>query len=400
MKKRILLFALVLGSVNLFAQEKAEDNVYQNSAERMLQTDGNLTIGGYAEVHFNQGLSSDVRNNGELDVHRMVMLFGYQFNEKTQFISEIEYEHVKEVYVEQAFLQYKLNNALNLRAGLLLAPMGITNEYHEPNTFNGVERPVIDNLIAPTTWREVGIGFTGTSLPASLRYQAYIMNGFNGYDGSAKFSGSNGLRKGRQKGGESYISSPNLAAKIEYFGISGLNVGLSGYFGKSQSTLYDGIDKDDKTAEAIADSSTISMAMIGADLRYSKNGLQIRGQLYLNSLGNTKEYNEFTGSNGKPNDLGKSMIGYYAEVGYNVFNGNSQIDSELIPFIRYESYDTQKTVEEGITKNKANAANIITTGLTWKMAKNVAFKTDLQFVKKDSSDKYQKTFNAGFGLMF
>jgi hypothetical protein len=34
----------------------------------------------------------------------MVMLFGYQFSEKVQYISEVEFEHVKEVYIEQAFL--------------------------------------------------------------------------------------------------------------------------------------------------------------------------------------------------------------------------------------------------------------------------------------------------------
>ncbi len=395
MKNRFLLFAFLAATFSISAQEAETTNQYSNAAEKLLNTEGNLTIGGYAEAHYNQALSSDVRNNGTLDVHRVVLLFGYQFNKRTQFISEIEYEHVSEVYIEQAFLQYKLNNNLNLRAGLMLTPMGITNEYHEPNTFNGVERPHIDKLIAPTTWREVGIGIVGNYLPASIRYQAYIMNGFNGYDGAGKLSGKNGLRKGRQKGAESYISSPDLAAKVEYFGIRGLNVGLSGYFGKTQSTLYDGIDKDDKTAEAIADSSTVNIAMIGADFRYSNSGLQLKGQLYYNKLGNTKEYNKFTGS-----DLGSSMIGYYVEAGYNILKSVASTDNELIPFARIEKYNTQNTVESGISKNNANDVNVFTTGLTWKMAKNVAIKTDIQFVKTAADDKAKKTFNAGFGLMF
>ncbi|TLX77645.1 hypothetical protein E9993_03100 [Labilibacter sediminis] len=411
MKKGIFLFIVLMQAVGIFAQDQnttnQDENRYFNSAERLLATDGKLTIGGYGEVHYNQPLSSDVRNNGTLDVHRVVMLFGYQFNERTQFITELEYEHVSEVYVEQAFLQYKLNNAVNLRAGLILTPMGIINEYHEPNTFNGVERPHIDKYIAPTTWREIGVGFTGTYIPAKIRYQAYVMNGFDGYDKDdkdgnyAKFSGKNGLRKGRQKGAESYISSPNFAAKVEYFGIRGLNLGLSGYVGKSQSTLYDGISKDDAAEEAIADSSTVSIAMVGADARYSRNGLQLRGQFYFNSLGNTKQYNEFTKEeDGELNDLGKSMIGYYVEAGYNVFNANSQIKSELIPFVRYEGYDTQHSLESGIERNKAYAAKVITTGLTWKVTPKAAFKTDLQFVKTEADDKAQTRFNAGFGIMF
>ncbi len=400
MKTLFLILAFAACSILMRAQSTENKNLYFNAAERLLQTEGNLKIGGYAEVHYNQPISSEVRSNGTLDVHRVVMLLGYQFNERTQFISEIEYEHVSEVYVEQAFMQYKINNAFNLRAGLILTPMGIVNEYHEPNTFNGVERPHIDNLIAPSTWREIGLGFTGVFVPAKMRYQAYVMNGFNGFDGTGKFRGKDGLRKGRQKGAESYISSPNFAAKIEYFGVRGLNLGLSGYFGKSQSTLYDGINKDDNNALALADSSIVNMAMIGADLRYSTSGLQIRGQFYYNSLGNTKEYNEFTASKGKNNDMGKSMIGYYAEVAYNVFNTLEQVKTELIPFVRIERYDTQNSVEQGIVRNKAYAASVITAGLTWKMDPNVAFKTDVQFVKTEADDKAKATFNAGFGLMF
>ena len=33
---------------------------------------------------------------------------------------------------------------MNLKAGLLLIPMGIINEYHEPAIYNGVERPNVD----------------------------------------------------------------------------------------------------------------------------------------------------------------------------------------------------------------------------------------------------------------
>lgn len=400
MRTLFIIIAFVASSILTNAQVLENQNLYFNAAERLLQTEGNLKIGGYAEAHYNQALSSEVRNNGTLDVHRVVMLLGYQFNERTQFISELEFEHVSEVYVEQAFMQYKINNALNLRAGLILTPMGIVNEYHEPNTFNGVERPHIDNLIAPSTWREIGVGFTGVIVPTNMRYQAYIMNGFNGFDGGGKFRGKDGLRKGRQKGAESFISSPNFAAKVEYFGIKGLNLGLSGYFGKSQSSLYDGVNNNDDYAIAQADSSVINMAMIGADFRYSTGGLQVRGQFYYNSLGNTKAYNEFTASKGKNNDLGKTMIGYYAEVAYNVFHTLDEVKTELIPFVRLEKYDTQKTVENGIVRNKAYAANVITAGLTWKVVANAAFKTDVQFVKTEADDKAKATFNAGFGLMF
>ncbi|NJO92947.1 MAG: hypothetical protein HC831_31275 [Chloroflexia bacterium] len=334
-----------------------------------------------------------------MDVHRLVMLLGYRFSDRVQFISEIEYEHVKEVYIEQAFLQVKINDFMNFRGGLMLTPMGIINEYHEPTTFNGVERPVIDSKIAPTTWREVGVGLQGNILPATLKYQFYVTNGFNGFDGAARLNGQNGLRSGRQKGAESFISSPNFAGKIEYYGIKGLNIGFSGYFGKTQSTLYDGIDKDDDAAMATADSSVVGVAMIGIDARYNIGGLQLRGQYYLTNLSNTNEYNEFTADANGLNDLGSAMSGYYIEAGYNLFK-STNAKSELIPFVRYEEYNTHSSVENTISENASYNVNMITTGITWKLTPKAALKADLQFIKNEAADQYAKQFNAGVAVMF
>lgn len=400
--KRILFFSvLALSALFLNAQTTEQKKpTYQNLADQLLSSDKKLTIGGYGEVHYHQPLSSDTRMNGELDVHRMVMLFGYQFSERTQFVTELEFEHVSEVYVEQAFLQHKINKSINFRGGLLLIPMGIVNEYHEPTTFNGVERPLVDNKISPTTWREVGFGLSGTIQPASLKYQAYLVNGFNGYDGTAKLSGKNGFRSGRQKGASSYISSPNFTGKVEYYGIRGLNIGVSGYFGDTQSKLYNGIAKDNDAALAKADSSVVGISMIGVDARYSLKGLQLRGQLYSVSLSNTDQYNRFTGKNkSTPNDLGSSMTGYYLEAGYNVFRHIEKTNTELIPFVRLEGYNTHADVASNITRNKSYKNSVVTAGLTLKLAQGAVLKTDMQWVNPDAGSS-TKVFSAGLGVMF
>jgi hypothetical protein len=400
MKSFILTTALLITTASfLIAQpDSIPSNLYFNSAEKMLMTNGNLKIGGYGEVHYNQPVSSDVRKNGTLDVHRLIMMLGYQFNDKVQFVSELEFEHVSEVYVEQAFLQIKLNNSVNFRGGLILTPMGIINEYHEPTTFNGVERPQIDNAISPSTWREIGFGITGVILPVSLRYQAYLMNGFNGFDGQARIGGASGLRGGRQKDAESYISSPNFSGKVEYFGIRGLNLGLSGYFGNTQSTLYNGIDKNNEAAIAKADSSVVGISMVGADARYSYKGLKLTGQFYYTVLSNTEEFNKFTTGKGGGN-LGSSMFGYYIDLGYNVLR-SVKTEMQLIPFVNYSNYDTHNKVPVNITDNLSYQKNVITTGLSFFPTQGAVVKADLQFVKTGASDKYVTTFNAGFGVMF
>ncbi len=371
-----------------------------NSATKMMSSDKNLTIGGYGQLDYNQPFGGNSIQNGTLDVHRMVLLFGYRFNDRLNFVTEIELEHVVEIYVEQAFLNYSINTYVQVRGGLMLVPMGIINEYHEPTTFNGVERPLIDKYIAPTTWRELGIGFTGTIPEVSVKYQAYIMNGFSSYNGGAQLSGKNGMRKGRQKGAESYIRTPVFAGRVEYFGILGLNVGFSTYLGKTQSTLFKNVDKVDNPAIAMADSSIVNMSMFGLDVQYSKRGLQLRGQAYYTKLSNTLQYNYFTSSDDALNDLGNSMYGYYIEAGYNVFQEFTKIKSELITFVRYTAYDTQNTVSDGVTKNPDYNIHAITTGIGWKPISAVAVKADFQFKKPQAASTYDKVFNAGIAIWF
>jgi len=123
--KLLILFLSVFSFTSLTAQEKTE--VLKNSSEKMIENESKLTIGGYAQMDFNQPVGDGVYHNGTLDVHRMVLLFGYKFSDRAQFISEIEAEHVNEFFVEQAFLNYKILPWLNFRGGLLLIPMGIIN---------------------------------------------------------------------------------------------------------------------------------------------------------------------------------------------------------------------------------------------------------------------------------
>jgi hypothetical protein len=403
MKRFFTLFLVVASIIGINAQESntSSENEYKNVAQKLLSSDSKLTIGGYGEIHYNQVLNKQTRDNAVLDAHRMVLFFGYNFSKKTQFVTEIEMEYANEIWVEQMFMQHKLNDYINLKAGMLLIPMGIINEYHEPTTFNGVERPVIDNKIAPSTWREVGVGLSGNILPVSIKYQLYLVNGPSGYDGTkGLFKGTDGLRGGRQKASKSYMSSPNFTGKIEYFGIKGLNVGLSGYFGNSQSKLYDKLDETNTTLALKADSSVVGISMLGADARYNSKGLELRGQFYYTAFANTEQYNMFTRTGTKRNDLGSSMKGFYVEAGYNVLRFFEQSKMELVPFVRYQDYNLHNSVDAKLAVNNAYIANIITTGLTLKLTKGAVVKADMDFAKTNAATARTITLNAGIGVTF
>lgn len=398
----IIMPGLLFSGKGGFAQETPADNTMQlNRASQMLVSDRKLNIGGYGQVDYNQPFGNATLQNGKLDVHRLVLLVGYRFTNKLSLVTEIEFEHVSEVYVEQAFINYAFNTYINFQAGLLLIPMGIINEYHEPSAFNGVERPLIDKYIVPTTWREVGLGFTGSIPEISMKYNFYIVNGFKSYqDGEVFLNGKNGLRKGRQKGAGSFMHVPNITARISYYGVLGLNIGLSGYFGETQSTMYDGLNRDDQPALAAADSTVVGVAMVGLDVRYDRKGLGLRAQFYYSGLSNTAQYNFIGVGNGQSNELGSSMYGYYVEAAYNVFYPFKKIKYKLAPFVRYSNYDTQASVVSGIDKNPAYNKTVITTGAGLWFLPQVALKADVQFIKSKADSGYGKTFNAGVAFMF
>lgn len=394
MRKLLLLISFTILVISVGAQN--DISTMMNSTDKMLEDDDKkLKIGSYGQIDFNQRFSGDTRYNGKLDVHRMVLFLGYQFTKNIQLVSEIEFEHVNELYVEQAFINYRLNDYLSLRGGLMLIPMGIVNEFHEPTLYNGVERPSLDNIIVPTTWREIGVGATGRISSASVKYQLYILNGFYGYDGTAKLSGASGFRNARQKGINTNMSSPDISFKIDYYGIKRLNIGLSGYFGKTESKLYNGLDKNSISNINRADSSTVNIAMAGLDYRYSVGAFQTRGQFIFASLGNAARYNEFNSNQPK---LGRAMMGYYIEAGYDLLHGSKMA---LVPFARYENYNTHFRVDGNLVANDSFHAEEWFFGIGFKPVDGVVFKIDYQRKKnKDINSVNENYINAGIGFNF
>ncbi len=384
--KTILTFIFCFIFSLSFAQNNF-DNVQTDQSSK-------LKFGAYGQIDYNQPLLNNTTANGELDIHRIVLLMGYSFSPKWELLTEIEIEHVKEVYVEQAYISYKMNRYFNLKGGLLLIPMGYINEYHEPPVYFGVERPLLDSKVVPTTWREIGFGAYGRIPEASLKYQIYLVNGFMGYNGSAKFDSDDAYRGGRQKGAESKMSSPNLSTKVDFYGIKHLKLGLSGYFGKTQSSLFANLADADQASRLQADSSVVAIRMFGVDAQYLNKGFQLRGQAIYAYNKNAEAYNAFGNA-----DLGKEIFGYYLEVAYNVFS-SLKTSTRLLPFVRYENFDTQFSLVEGASKNPKSHRKVIVAGISYYPTAELVLKADMQWLNNDFLSSPDKTINAGIGFMF
>ena len=372
--------SIILILLATFVCAQDQYNSASTQLNNLLYSERGLSIGGYGEITYNnlEGKSDPA----EIDVQRLVILFAYKFDDRTSFVTEIEYEHVKEVYVEQAFINYVLADGVNLRGGLILVPMGIINEYHEPTTFNGVERPSLDSKIVPTTWREMGIGVSGRINNASIRYQAYVMNGFLSYGDSHKLRGLDGLRKGRQKGAESVGSDVNFAGRIEYYGLPNLKFGLSYYTGNTQTTAPE------------ISNTQIGLSMVGLDYRYINGKLSSRGQFISSSLSDTEAYN-LAGNT----DVGSAMGGYYVEGAYNLLPLDSL--QKLDIFLRYENFNTHQKTAGALIANDAYHRVETTFGLSYHLANGAVFKADYQSkgTAVEGSDAVGQ-FNLGLGVFF
>ena len=203
---------------------QAKRGVGQGAA-KVYDIEQGLSIGGYGEFLFQQRSG----RTDQSDALRAILYFGYKFDERWVFNSEIEWEHGStgaptprqqngSVSLEFGYLDYLHSDALNVRAGLLLSPMGLINQLHEPTTFLPSSRPQTELRIIPSTWREMGLGVYGDL--GDFSYQSYLMTALD----AEGFSDS-GLRGGRQKGARSASDDFSLISRLDYVGINGLTSG-------------------------------------------------------------------------------------------------------------------------------------------------------------------------------
>ncbi len=362
------------------------------------------TLGGYGELHYNLVKVEDAdESSSVVDLHRLVLFVGHRFTDTISFHSEIEVEHTLvaggdapgEVAIEQALIEWKLYKSyLTLRGGILLVPMGIVNTWHEPPIFNGVERPSVAKNIIPSTWREAGLGFSG-ELIEGLTYQLYLISGLD----PLGFSSKSGIRGGRQKVAKANAKGLGVTGRLQYEPTLGVIIGLSGYHSAA------GPNGDLKDA----DGKDIDMPVSGfsADVRAKWKGLEARAVAAMFMIGDTDKLRPATtpsdpdtDPDAKAADLGSQLFGAYVELGYNVL-ATMDTDHALVPFVRYETYDTLFAVEgrEKTDADKARAIQEIVAGLTYRPVDQVVFKADV-VLKYPGQGLDSTGFNLGIGFMF
>ena len=356
-----------------------------------------VSIGGYGEVLY-QGYAGTKENGdasgktAKLDAYRGIIYVGYKFNDKVLFNSEIEIEHgstglAGSASLEFAYLDYKLTDNFGLRAGLLLVPVGITNEVHEPPVWLGTIRPRSENKIIPTTWRESGFGFFGET--DAFSYRAYLVNSLDGIGGGSAGSkgfSSSGLRGGRQKGSKAIAENFSAVGRVDYTGTPGLMIGTSLYTGDQ------GHNSDLNGREV-----SIGTTIWEGHIKYQGRGFDIQALTALASVDNADKLNEMKGLTGS-GSVGEKMSGWYAQLGYDLLFSSAS-EQALLPYVRYEAVNTQVDVPSGYSSSGSKDFNVTTIGLAWKPIGNTVLKTDYEIHSNASSSGINQ-FNVAIGWLF
>lgn len=364
----ILLASLLLSGVAMAQRpgQTSEDSL-NNSLSK-----STTSIGGYGNAFYQR---NNALGTSRVDLERFVLFVGHKFNEKVSFFSELEVEDAKvtggenggEVSIEQAYLKFNLNANQYITAGLFLPRIGILNENHLPNTFNGNERNYVETFILPSTWRELGVGFYGNLTNAPVTYYAGLVTGLN----SAGFEHGTGLVDGRYEGRNASGNNLALTAALQYF-YGDFRAQISGYYGGTVSA-----------SKRKADSLGLNSGFFGTpvaigegDVMYTTGGFSTRALATIVNIPNASSINS-----AYANNTPETEYGAYLELSYDLLYLNKRPhEQQFNVFVRDEKFNMNYRIPANGVYDGTLNQNHIVAGFSYLPNKNVAIKADVRFI--------------------
>lgn len=375
MKKSILVCCVFIAiSFSLKAQ-------YKTQAQQLLNNEDSLQAGlsrsktvisGYGSVFYQRDFN---KKEALINLERAVLFLGHQFNDKISLFSELEVEDAKvaggsdggEIAMEQVYLKFNLNPKQYFVAGLFVPRIGLLNENHLPVNFNGVERPIVEQLIIPATWRELGIGFYGSLNRAPVNYSIALLNGLN----SAGFTHGSGLRDGRAEGRNATANNIAITASLQY-AWKDFKFQISGYGGGTV-----GLNKNSADSLGLTGGNFGTPIYLGeANLQYSNNAFTAKALLAYIYYPSADKVNIAYSKN-----LATGMYGTYAELGYNWLH-NKKSNQQFISFVRCELLDLNTSVPappKAIYDGTLKQTHVIA-GFSYLPIPNVVVKADIRLL--------------------
>lgn len=385
MRLRLLICLSVLCSSAAYSQVLTKED---SLAAGLIASNNATVVSGYGNARYEANT-----DNGQATVNldRIVLFVGHKFNKKVSFFSELELEDAKieggspsgEISMEQAFIKMNYNKNNYFVAGLFIPRIGIINENHLPTTFSSNRRPFVEKYVIPATWRELGIGYYGTSTRiAGLNYTLALLNGLN----CASFENGEAIRGGRFEGKDASASALALTGSILHY-YKNLRSQVSAYYGGSA-----GISNQD------ARNLNLKNGVFGTPVGLYEANVQYTAQhLHLKALGcliQIKDASKINNAFG--NDTPEQVIGGYAEAGYKF---TTKKETAWMLFSRYEYMDLNQKVPDNTTRSNTLNRQYIVSGITYQPAPGVLIKLDHTY-QVDADQNKANYLNFGIGYSF
>jgi hypothetical protein len=235
-----------------------------------------IAIGGYVEANTQYAQTDGVSEDGyAFQFRRMTLFFSSTVAQKIKFMSEIEFEDgTKEINIESAITDIEFHPLLNLRAGILLNPIGGFNQNHDSPRWDFVDRPMMATGIIPTTLSNVGLGLHGKHFVNQwvMGYEAYLTNGFNDkiISNSLNRTQLNAGKSDPDKFEKSNSGLPTFSGKAAIRHRKWGEMGLSCMTGIFNKWRQDGLILDEKRR--------VSIVALDFNTNLFQNRLQITGE--------------------------------------------------------------------------------------------------------------------------
>ncbi len=335
----------------------------------LVRSDRTTMISGYGEikVSYDQQLGTGVAN-----LTRNVLFVGHRFNDRISFFSEMELENARveggdaggELSMEQLFIKFDLTRDIYLTGGLFIPRLGIINENHLPTTFNGNDRPYVEQFIIPSTWREIGIGLYGRS----RRWQGLNWNiGLqNGLDAGA-FQHGSGIREGRGEGSRASAANLGLSGSLLYY-VGHFRMQASGYYGGAAGLT-----------QREADSLQLDYGLFGTPVRLLEANVQYLGEkLRVKALAARVDMPDAGRINrAYASNTPERMFGAYLEVGCDLWSWIKPAQKrDLIAFVRCETMDMNAVVPDNGIDDPPLRRTYVVAGLTYAPTGGINVKAD------------------------
>lgn len=263
---------------------------------------------------------------------------------------------------EEAWIEKEFNENLSIRAGKLVLPVGAVNIADNHTQFSLFDAEE-EQSIMPAAWKVFGVSLEGGF--RDWEYQLMMTQSLN----PTLFNGPTWIREGISN---SLGKADNYggALRVDYNGISGMRLGVSGY-----------IDKN--------------VSLGSFDMEYDDNNWIVRGNIDYGHL-----HNSLGISRTIETEVGKNALAYAVEAGYDIFSQFQKLKGQQKMYIyaHYGYYNTMESVSKGIEVDPLSKKNIFSCGINYRPISAVTVRAEYMNRHCDGNNQHVTTLGLSYSF--